>query len=56
MSAIDTLFRQLRSSGRKAFMPFLTAGDPSFDATAAILRELERRGAADLVELEAEAR
>ena len=32
-------------------MPFLTAGDPSFDATAAILRELARRGAADLVEL-----
>jgi tryptophan synthase alpha chain len=51
LNRIDAAFAHLRQTGRKAFMPFLTAGDPSFDATAAILRELERRGAADLVEL-----
>ena len=44
MSAIDDLFRQLRSNGRKAFMPFVTAGDPDLDFTAAIIEELVRRG------------
>ena len=28
MSAIDDLFAKLRSENRKAFMPFVTAGDP----------------------------
>jgi len=44
MSAIDTLFQQLRASGRKAFMPFITAGDPDLDFTAAVLRELVAQG------------
>ncbi len=44
MSAIDTLFQKLRSSGRKAFMPFVTAGDPDLDFTARVLEELVRRG------------
>lgn len=44
MSAIDTLFRQLRTSGRKAFMPFVTAGDPDLDFTAAVIRRLAARG------------
>ena len=44
MSAIDQLFRQLRTSGRKAFMPFVTAGDPDLDFTAALLRRLAARG------------
>ena len=44
MSAIDTLFCQLRSSGRKAFMPLITAGDPDLDFTAAVIRELVARG------------
>jgi tryptophan synthase alpha chain len=44
MSSIDTLFRQLRSQGRKALMPFVTAGDPDLDFTAAVIRELVRRG------------
>jgi tryptophan synthase alpha chain len=51
VNRIDSAFARLRREGRKAFMPFLTAGDPSLDATAAILQELERRGAADVVEL-----
>jgi tryptophan synthase alpha chain len=45
MSAIDQLFAQLRSAGRKAFMPFITAGDPDLDFTAAVIRELDARGA-----------
>ncbi len=44
MSAIDTLFQQLRSAGRKAFMPFVTAGDPDLSFTAAVIRELFARG------------
>jgi tryptophan synthase alpha chain len=46
MSSIDDLFARLRSSGRKALMPFVTAGDPDLDFTAAVLRELVSRGAA----------
>lgn len=45
MSAIDETFRRLRSEGRKAFVPFVTAGDPDLDFTAAALRELASRGA-----------
>jgi tryptophan synthase alpha chain len=44
MSAIDSLFQELRSSGRKAFIPFVTAGDPDLQFTAAVLRELVTRG------------
>ena len=45
MSAIDALFSDLRSRGQKALMPFITAGDPDLSFTAAMLRELVRRGA-----------
>ena len=44
MSAIDTLFEQLRGAGRKAFMPFVTAGDPDLDFTGRVIRELVGRG------------
>jgi len=44
MSCIDSLFRRLRAEGRKAFMPFVTAGDPDLEFTAAVLRELAGRG------------
>ena len=44
MSAIDSLFEGLRSSGRKAFIPFVTAGDPDLEFTRAILGELVARG------------
>jgi tryptophan synthase alpha chain len=50
MSAIDTLFRELRSAGRKAFMPFVTAGDPDLDFTADVIRRLAARGCS-MVEL-----
>lgn len=44
MSAIDTLFAQLRRAGRKALMPFVTAGDPDLQFTADVIRELVARG------------
>ena len=51
MNRIPAAFQRLREGKRKAFMPFLSAGDPSLDATAAVLSELQARRAADLVEL-----
>ena len=45
MSAIDTLFETLRREGRKAFMPFVTAGDPDLRFTAAVIRRLVAAGA-----------
>lgn len=44
MSAIDELFQQLRSDGRKAFMPFVTAGDPDLDSTSELLARLNGVG------------
>lgn len=44
MSTIDTLFQHLRSSGRKALMPFVTAGDPDLSFTADVLRVLVASG------------
>jgi len=44
MFAIDALFAQLRQAGRKALMPFVTAGDPDLEFTAAVIRELVARG------------
>lgn len=45
MSTIDRLFADLRSQGRKALMPFVTAGDPDLDFTAAVLRRMVACGA-----------
>ncbi len=45
MSAVDDLFTKLRASGEKALMPFLTAGDPDVQTTAALLRALGPAGA-----------
>jgi len=42
---IDALFVRLRSEGRKAFMPFLTAGDPSVDYLKTILPAAAAAGA-----------
>ena len=44
MSAVDELFKKLRTEGRKALMPFVTAGDPDLNFTAAVLAEFSRRG------------
>ena len=45
MNAIDQRFARLRAEGRKALMPFITAGDPDLDFTAALLRRLAAAGA-----------
>jgi tryptophan synthase alpha chain len=50
MNPIDSLFQRLRSQQRKAFIPFLTAGDPDLETTAALAHEVARRGAA-LIEI-----
>jgi len=42
---IDAVFRKLRAAGRKAFMPFVTAGDPDLDTTGRLLRRLAESGA-----------
>jgi len=44
MSAIDTLFDQLRRSGRKALMPFITAGDPNLALSEQLIRQLVAQG------------
>jgi len=44
MSAIDRVFSDLRRRGGKAFMPFVTAGDPDLEFTAEVLRRLVARG------------
>ena len=44
MSAIDQLFKSLRQQGRKALMPFVTAGDPDLAFTGEVIREFDRRG------------
>ena len=51
MNRVTAVFQRLRDEGRAAFMPFVSAGDPSLEATEAILPALQQRGAADLVEL-----
>jgi len=51
VNRVTAVFGRLREAGRAAFMPFISAGDPSPEATGAILRALQDRGAADLVEL-----
>ncbi|MHB0955616.1 MAG: tryptophan synthase subunit alpha [Pirellulaceae bacterium] len=50
MSAIDRLFQQRRAAGRKALMPFVTAGDPDVQFTQDVVQELAARGC-DMCEL-----
>ncbi len=50
MNPIDDLFRRLRGEGRKAFMPFLTAGDPDLAFTREALTAVAAAGAS-LVEV-----
>jgi tryptophan synthase alpha chain len=50
VSRLPTRFGELQKSGRKAFVPFLSAGDPDFETCLAILEKLPAAGA-DLIEL-----
>lgn len=47
---LDRKFRELKEQGRKAFVAYITAGDPSPKATPGLVWALERAGA-DVVEL-----
>lgn len=51
MNRIDELFSRLKKEGRRALMPFVTAGDPDLATTAALITDLVGRGAADLIEV-----
>lgn len=50
MNRIDTRFAALKASRRKALVPFITAGDPSLDATVPVMHALADAGA-DVIEL-----
>lgn len=50
MSRIQTTFAQLQKQGRKALIPFITAGDPDPDLTLPLLNALVA-GGADIIEL-----
>ncbi len=45
MNRIDALFDRLRNEKRRAFMPFVTAGDPDLSTTGMLISELVSRGA-----------
>ena len=50
MSRIAGVFEQLKRAGRKALIPYITAGDPYPDATVEIMLALASNGA-DVIEL-----
>lgn len=50
MSRLQPVFDRLRQQGRKALIPFVTAGDPSLEATVPLLEVLAAAGA-DVIEL-----
>jgi len=45
MNRIDAAFTNLAETGRKGFIPYITAGDPSAEMTVALVRMLEEVGA-----------
>jgi tryptophan synthase alpha chain len=50
MSRIATTFESLKRDGRKALIPFITAGDPHADSTVEIMWAMADAGA-DVIEL-----
>lgn len=50
MNPIDRLFSDLRAANRKAFIPFLPAGDPDLAFTAELMKAVPAAGA-DLIEV-----
>jgi tryptophan synthase alpha chain len=47
---IDDCFAKLKASGEKAFIPFITAGDPDLDTTVKLVQAMAAAGA-DIIEL-----
>ena len=50
MSRIDTTLSQLKAQGRKALIPFVTAGFPFADSTPSLMHAMAAAGA-DVIEL-----
>ena len=50
MSRITQVFKQLKKTGKKAFIPYIMAGDPTLEDTKRFISELEEAGA-DMIEL-----
>ena len=50
MNRIAQTFDDLQRRGRKALIPYITAGDPNLETTRRLVLELEQRGA-DIIEL-----
>ena len=50
MSRLEARFSQLKADGKKALIPFITAGDPTPDITVDLMLELVSAGA-DVIEL-----
>ncbi|MBI5787798.1 MAG: tryptophan synthase subunit alpha [Candidatus Schekmanbacteria bacterium] len=50
MSRISDKFIQLKAAGKKALIPYISAGDPNPEITYQLVLEMERRGA-DIIEL-----
>ena len=50
MNPVDAVFAELKSRKKKAFMPFLTAGDPDAAATPELAKAVIDAGA-DLLEI-----
>lgn len=50
MNRINEKFKELKSENKKAFIAFITSGDPSLDKTAQLVKALEKAGV-DILEL-----
>ena len=51
MSTIQQTFKRLANEGRKALIPFITAGDPAPEMTLPLMQALVA-GGADIIELD----
>lgn len=50
VNRLDTTFGELKAAGKKAFVAYVAGGDPDFDRSLQIMRELANAGA-DILEL-----